>query len=162
MLVKISICKKKNISVSLQIGSRTKGLSKRDYEVKWSLFETDNDAKKKRRRDHNIMKSVFLIITFQSNIYRNISPLLVTVNLWTVTSTQNFLLHCNFHFWILTVTQCNGTQQTIVFLTRALCSSKGFLKLKALKQSPPERWRYVIRDQKIINRYPLWRGSYDH
>lgn len=117
---------------------------------------------KKRRRDHNIMKSVFLIITFQRNIYRNISPLLVTVNLWTVTSTQNFLLHCNFHFWILTVTQCNGTQQTIVFLTRALCSSKGFLKLKALKQSPPERWRYVIRDQKIITRYPLWRGSYDH
>ena len=48
MLVKISICKKKNISVSLQIGSRTKGLSKRDYEVKWSLFETDNDAKKKK------------------------------------------------------------------------------------------------------------------
>lgn len=47
MLVKISICKKKNISVSLQIGSRTKGLSKRDYEVKWSLFETDNDGGKK-------------------------------------------------------------------------------------------------------------------
>lgn len=47
MLVKISIYKKKNTSVSLQIGSRTKGLSKRDYEVKWSLFETDNDGKKK-------------------------------------------------------------------------------------------------------------------
>ena len=48
MLVKISIYKKKNISVSLQIGSRTKGLSKkRDYEVKWSLFETDNDTTKK-------------------------------------------------------------------------------------------------------------------
>lgn len=47
MLVKISICKKKNIIVSLQIGSRTKGLSKRDYEAKWRLFETDNDAKKK-------------------------------------------------------------------------------------------------------------------
>lgn len=44
------MCKKKNISVALQIGSRTKDLSKRHYEVKWSLFETDNDGKKKKTR----------------------------------------------------------------------------------------------------------------